>query len=184
MVTELDKLTRAQQYIAKLAEGIDPITDKELPGDSVLNNVRLSRCFFYVAEALAKLVADCGKTPAETLPAFSITDEELSRVSVAEQPVNITTLLKAVADAAPGRKKLSPAAVTSWLVNEGYLKTVIDTKGKSRKEATEKGRKTGLFTEMREGPSGRYLAVLYKPEAQRLILSHIRDILALIGVKE
>lgn len=53
---EMDKLKRARMYMEKLAEGIDPITDTELPSDSVLNNVRLSRCFAYVARVLGRLV--------------------------------------------------------------------------------------------------------------------------------
>ncbi len=177
MITELDKLVRAQQYIAKLAEGIDPFTDTALPQDTVLNNVRLARCFFYVAGVLSGLIGEHGKKSAESLPAFHISDEELSRVSTANEPVNITALLKAVSEAVPDRKRLSPAAVTGWLVHEGYLKSVADAEGKSRKEVTPKGAGIGLFTEMREGPSGRYLAVLYKHEAQRFVLSHIKDIL-------
>lgn len=53
---EMDKLKRARMYMEKLAEGIDPITDMELPSDTVLNNVRLSRCFCYVAGVLGKLI--------------------------------------------------------------------------------------------------------------------------------
>lgn len=183
MVTELDKLVRAQQYIAKLAEGIDPITDTALPQDAVLNNVRLSRCFFYVADVLSQVIREYGKTPKEALPAFHITEEELRKVAVADEPVNITTLLKAIGEAAPGRKKLAATSVTGWLVQQDYLKTVQDDDGKSRKEITPKGKDIGLYTEMRDGPSGRYLAMLYPPEAQRFVLSHINDILAFMGGK-
>lgn len=183
MVTELDKLVRAQHYIAKLAEGIDPITGEELPQDTVLNNVRLSRCFFYVSDVLSRMIEDFGKTPADMLPAFHITDEELRRVAVANEPVNVTTLIKAVCEAATGRKKLAAATVTGWLVQEGCLKSVTDTNGKSRKEVTPKGAGIGLYTEMREGPAGKYLAVLYPPDSQRFVLNHINDILAFTGAK-
>jgi hypothetical protein len=40
----------------KLANGIDPITDAELPGDSALNNIRLSRCFFFVSDVLRRAI--------------------------------------------------------------------------------------------------------------------------------
>jgi hypothetical protein len=49
MITELDKQKRAKEYLDKLAEGIDPLTHEPLPQDTVLNNVRLARCFFYVS---------------------------------------------------------------------------------------------------------------------------------------
>ena len=45
-MTELEIMQRAKMYMDKLAQGIDPITDEEVPEDSVLNNVRLAQCFF------------------------------------------------------------------------------------------------------------------------------------------
>jgi hypothetical protein len=147
-----------------------------------LNNVRLSRCFFYVAGVLSGKIEEYDKKPAQAgeLPPFFITEEELGRVAITDVPVNITSLLKAIGDAAPGRKRLAVTSVTGWLVQEGYLKPLTDNDGKSRKEVTEKGKTIGLFTEMREGPAGRYLAVLYPPAAQRFILDHINDILSFI----
>ena len=50
-MTETDKLYRAQLYMKQLADGIDPLTGRELPDDTVLNQVRLSRCFYYVTLA-------------------------------------------------------------------------------------------------------------------------------------
>ena len=47
-MTDLDIMQRAKVYMEKLAQGIDPISDQEIPEDSVLNNVRLARCFFYI----------------------------------------------------------------------------------------------------------------------------------------
>ena len=42
-MTELEIMQRAKRYMDNLANGIDPLTGQELPEDSVLNNVRLSR---------------------------------------------------------------------------------------------------------------------------------------------
>ena len=58
MSTELEKLERAKLYIEQLANGIDPISGRELPEDSALNQVRLSRCFFYVAEVLGQVIGN------------------------------------------------------------------------------------------------------------------------------
>ena len=43
-MTELETMQRAKMYLDKLARGIDPITDREMPEDAVLNNVRICRC--------------------------------------------------------------------------------------------------------------------------------------------
>ena len=47
-MTEIDIMKRAKMYLDNLSQGIDPISGQEVPEDSVLNNVRLARCFFYV----------------------------------------------------------------------------------------------------------------------------------------
>ena len=60
-MTELEIMQRAKMYMDKLAQGIDPISDQEMPEDSVLNNVRLARCFFYVSGILAQVIANGGK---------------------------------------------------------------------------------------------------------------------------
>ena len=59
-MTELEIMKRAKMYMDKLAQGIDPITDREMEDDAVLNNVRLTRCFFYVSGILDQVIANDG----------------------------------------------------------------------------------------------------------------------------
>ena len=47
-MTELEKIAYAKSFIDKLANGINPLDDTPIPDDDIANNVRLSRCFFYV----------------------------------------------------------------------------------------------------------------------------------------
>ena len=47
-MTELEKIERAKMYMDKLANGINPIDDSVVPDEDIVNNVRLSRCFFFV----------------------------------------------------------------------------------------------------------------------------------------
>ena len=98
MVTEIDKLKRAKEYLQKLSEGIDPITDTALPADTALNNVRLSRCFTYVAEVLQKVIDSGGKGLGWQRP-FFVTAEEIKRVRLSDQPIPISAFVQAVNDA-------------------------------------------------------------------------------------
>ncbi|HIT79139.1 MAG TPA: hypothetical protein IAC40_02520, partial [Candidatus Faecivivens stercorigallinarum] len=59
-MTELDILIHAKDYIDKLAQGIDPISGQEVPEDSVINQARLVRCFFYVSGVLQKVIDNGG----------------------------------------------------------------------------------------------------------------------------
>ena len=79
-MTELETMRRAKMYLDKLAQGIDPITNQEVPDDSVLNNVRLARCFFYVSDVLSKVIENGGVIGGKPkLQAFTICPDQLAR---------------------------------------------------------------------------------------------------------
>lgn len=59
-MTELEKLLYTKDFIDKLADGVNPLTDERIPEGDLLNNIRISRCMFYVSEILRKLV--CGES--------------------------------------------------------------------------------------------------------------------------
>ena len=62
-MTELETLERAKMYMEKLANGINPIDGSTIPDEDVVNNVRLSRCFFYVADVLRQIIDNGGVAP-------------------------------------------------------------------------------------------------------------------------
>ena len=80
-MTELETMQRAKMYLDKLAQGIDPITNQEVPEDSVLNHVRLARCFFYVSSVLDQVIVNGGVIGqrVKTMD-FVITPEQMARV--------------------------------------------------------------------------------------------------------
>ena len=59
-MTELEKIERAKMYMDKLANGINPIDDTVVPDDDLINNVRLSRCFFFVSDVLRQVIENGG----------------------------------------------------------------------------------------------------------------------------
>ncbi len=48
-MTEHEKIEYTKSFIDKLANGINPLDDMPIPENNIVNNVRLSRCFFYVS---------------------------------------------------------------------------------------------------------------------------------------
>ena len=61
-MTELEKIAYAKSFIDKLANGINPLDDTPIPDDDIANNVRLSRCFFYVSDILRQVYENGGVT--------------------------------------------------------------------------------------------------------------------------
>ena len=55
-MTELETLMRAKMYVDKLANGVNPLTDEPVLESDVVNNVRISRCLFYVSSVLSKVI--------------------------------------------------------------------------------------------------------------------------------
>ena len=181
-MTDLEVMQRAKMYMDKLAHGIDPITDQEMEGDSVLNNVRLARCFFYVSDVLGRVIANGGYIGAkqkQKLEPFEITPEQLAKVQLPQEPVRITQLVEIISAATenPCMKKLSTTTVTNWLMEKGFLEKQTDADGKAKRIPTKNGLLIGMFTQTRQGQYGQYQAVMYNTAAQQFILDNLFAIL-------
>jgi len=185
IMTELEKLKYAKAYIDKLADGIDPISGEALPGDTILNNVRLSRCFFYVADVLRQVIENDGLSHRQnrrkpTLLPFSLPHDMRDQIEITETP----TMIKHFTDRINGlvddsvMTKLKVTALTTWLVNNGFLFEEI-VNDKKRKKPTKSGEEIGVFAEVREGQYGGYLAILYSESAQRHIVKNLDLIIAI-----
>ena len=59
-MTELETIQHAKNYLDKLARGINPLTDEPVPEEELINNVRISRCFFYVSDVLRRVLENGG----------------------------------------------------------------------------------------------------------------------------
>ena len=179
-MTELETMQRAKMYLDKLAQGIDPISNQEVPDDSVLNNVRLARCFFYVSGVLERVIDNGGVIGAKhEKTTFVIKPEQLSKVQISDEPIRVTQLVDALYTAVddPNMKKMNATVITNWLLEQGFLAKVIGPDGKSRRVPTQSGYSIGLRTEVRQGQSGEYQAVFYTAPAQRFVLDHLLSIL-------
>ena len=59
-MTDLEIMQHAKEYLDKLAKGIDPLTGREVPEGEIINNVRISRCLFYVSDVLRQVIENGG----------------------------------------------------------------------------------------------------------------------------
>lgn len=174
-MTELETLQRAKMYMDQLAQGVDPISQQELPYDSALNNVRLARCFFYVSGVLEQVIRNGGQVGSVHKAEFAITPEQLSRVQPSPYPIRITEfadmLLQAVDGAA--MKRLNAVKVTNWLVEKGFLVKETTPDGKTRRTPTAVGISLGMSSQLRQSPDGEYLAIYYDTNAQQFLLDNL-----------
>lgn len=178
-MTELETMQRAKMYLDKLAQGIDPISNHKIPEDSVLNQVRLARCFFYVSEVLGRVIANGGTVGAHTrIVDFSITAEQLAMVRIMDYPVRITEFADALSQAVsdPRMKKPNVKKITDWLMETGFMTQIDGQDGKAHRVPTELGLSMGMSTRLRQSRDGEYQAVYYDRNMQCFLLDNLRHI--------
>ena len=178
-MTELETMQRAKMYLDKLARGVDPITDRELPEDTVLNNVRICRCLHYVSGVLDQVIANGGVVGKREGTPFVIDRSCMGRICLTQKPVSLTeftgNIVAAMDD--PNMKRPNARAIIGWLTQRGLMELTTDAEGKQRRLPTEAGLRAGLSTARRMGQNGEYLAVYYDANIQRLILDNLEEIL-------
>ena len=162
----------------KLANGINPLNDAPIPEYEVVNNVRLSRCFFYVANVLGQVIDErSAPTKIKSVPrtAFNPSAVQTEKVELSDTPIPVSELAKRISAGtdATDMRRLSFNAITKWLVTIGALEEYAVGEGKTAKRPTEHGRALGIFTEERTGQEGPYHAVLYSRSAQQFVLDNL-----------
>ena len=184
-MTELEKIAYAKSFIDKLANGINPLDDTPIPDGDIANNVRLSRCFFYVSGILQKEIERESKKEKREkksqLVDFSITYEELQNFEYSSKPISATVLAKKINQLVEreNMRKLSYRQITGWLLNIGMLEYKDIGNGKMKRQPTQQGEDIGIVLEFWESGQGRkYPVIMYSEAAQRFIIDNIDAVIA------
>lgn len=182
---DLEILKHAKDYIEKMANGINPLTGEKVPDSDLINNIRISRCLFYVNGVLSDVLLKNGRSrktkklpftlDLELLGKFAYTGEDLS-ISKIVQRINV---LKS-----DDVKNLKATDVCDWLISVGLLEEVL-INGSKRNLPTETGKSMGMYTEHRIGNFGEYDIVLYKREMQEFIIDNFQGLMEFLkGCKD
>lgn len=180
-MTELETMQRAKMYMDKLANGINPIDNSVVPDEDVINNIRLSRCFFYVADVLRQVIENGGINPSKKVRKipFSLSTEKREQFAYSETPIAVSEIAKRINELTDeAMKPLSYKAIRDWLSSLGMMEDAISGDGKATKLPTQRGEGIGILTEARTGRNGPYVAVVYTLAAQHFILDNLDAIVA------
>lgn len=180
-MTELETLQRAKMYMEKLANGINPIDDSAIPDEDVVNNVRLSRCFFYVADVLRQVIDNGGVTPQKKpkKEAFALTAEQRAAFEFSTAPIPISELSKRINFLSDNENMatLGYSVIRDWLMSIGMLEDALDGNGKKTKRPTAQGESIGITLDARTGSNGTYFVVVYNVAAQHFIMDNFDAII-------
>ena len=181
-MTELEIMQRAKVYIDQLANGINPIDGTCVADSDVINNVRISRCLFYVSDILKRVIdngGSIGKKKVAKGP-FFLSSEAVNGFRFSKAPITVSEIVKRINSLADSERccQLKLTSVTTWLIEIGALEVITTADGKNTKLPTERGTELGILTEKRMGQRGEYTVVVYNIEAQRFIIDNIEAIIA------
>ena len=166
-MTELEIMQHAKDYLDKLAKGIDPLTGREVPEDDVINNVRISRCLFYVSDILRQVIENGGvigtPTKKRALVPYALPYGERSRYTFGEWPLSASQVAQRLNELVDlsAMQKLKTTSITKFLLQSGLLFEEEAPSGNKNKRPTEAGWKLGISTQQRSGQNGDYTAVVY-----------------------
>lgn len=190
-MTELEIMQRAREYVEKLAKGIDPITDREVPEGEIVNNVRISRCLFYVADVLRQVIENGGiqveREPtviyvkkSEKTP-FALSLEDRERYPFEDRPTTVSVIAQRLNELADleAVQKLKTTSITGYLLETGLLAEEMRPDGTKAKRPTDMGQNLGISTALRTGPNGSYTVITYSRNAQQFILDNLDAIAAI-----
>ncbi|MBE6862663.1 MAG: hypothetical protein E7497_07185 [Ruminococcus sp.] len=183
-MTELETMMRAKAYIESLANGKNPLTGQYVKDDDIINNVRISRCLFYVSGVLQKVIDNGGevqksKSKKPQREQFNLTDEQkmsLKPDKFSLSSAKITALINTQIDT-DKMKKLKVTTLNGWLVGIGLLTEVITPIGKIRRVPTTDGEMLGLSETEFADSRGVHKYVIYNPNAQQFIFDNIDSVI-------
>ena len=184
-MTELEKIAYAKTYIEKLANGVNPVTGQVVPDGDVINNVKISRCLFYVSDLLRQMIEEKALSQPKGKSAkqpFQLDYEARKQFRYSESPIPISEIAKRINELIPIEKmqKLSYKYLLDWLIESDFLEVIPDANGKMTRSPTRNGTMLGITVEDRQSPRGPYSVIVYSREAQRFILDNLDGVIARI----
>lgn len=175
---EIEILKHAQSYIERLANGENPLDGSAINDDSVLNNVRIVRCLYYVNDILKKVIANggvvSGKPSKPKKGDFVYDEEKAAKVNISVRPIALSVILNNVHEAFPECKKPSFEKVCELLKSKGIL--IDNPSGSPRYVASPEAAERGVWTEQGTNQAGvTYWRTLYDDAGQRLVIAALAD---------
>lgn len=172
-------LRRAQMYIEAMSQGINPVTGEVVCDNDTLNNIKVSRCLFFVNDILKELICNNGKLHREKVPRvqkqnFVYNEHLMQQVTVCNTPISLSEIIRNILKIYGDETKLTYKMVAELLLNKGiYIKNAENS---PKYIATPESKKYGIYTELRHTMQGDRLITLYNSEGQKYLLSLLKDL--------
>lgn len=172
-----ENMLKAREIMLKLANGKEPYSDKPFHSIDFLNDPKLIRCFFYVADILEKAShGGIGNLPSPEN--FVITQEELSKVVLPGENIGVNAFCKAVNEAIDPykSKKITGAFLNNKLKKLGIL-SEEKTEKSSHTVINKNSEEFGFISVKREYNGVEYDQVQINEKGKAYLLNNLIEIM-------
>lgn len=185
---ELDRAKKIIDDFELLINGIDPTTHLEITVDTILNNkynnMLLKNVYKMLFQYLMQYDVNCVYDKRRK-HFFYIDDFKKKEIPISEHAIPISTFAYTLNEFIDEKtmKKVKASEITSWLMNEGYLKEIEHDDGKVFKVLTDKAGEIGMLKETKTNSYGRtYDVNLYSSQTQMFIINNLDAISQFIKI--
>ena len=178
MHSEMEKIEKSIIVLEKIANGIDPLTGEVIRESSFLNDPKIIRCFYFVAEVLKNVTK--GSYSSNKATEFVITDEQKKQVQLPQGKIGVNEFSKRVNECLDlcYSKKLTGVELNKRLKKMGVLSEEKIEEGKTRTVTNDNSIMYGFEMEKREYNGREYDAVVLNDKGKKFLLDNIESIMA------
>lgn len=181
MATEYEKMEKAKIVLTKIAKGINPLTGEQIRKESFLNDPKIIRCFYFVAEVLDNVINGAYSNRGKIN--FVITPEQKSKVKFPEGEIGVSEFSRCINMCIDPikSKNLTAAELNKRLKKIGILSEVLNpATGKMRTITNSNSEKYGL-TMVKQSYNGvEYDKVVMNDNGKKYLLDNIEKIMGII----
>ena len=181
-MTEIEKIAYAKGFLDALAEGINPLDGAALPEGDIVNNVRISRCLFFVSDVLRQVIENGGTEKASKPKRRKFTADDiaaLERFEYSDTPIYVSEIATRIKNIFGDENVSVPRRqITKWLTDTGAITETSEGFTKPTKVPTGFGKEIGLVAGTRTNAYGdSYGTIKYSRKAQEFIIDNFEAIM-------
>jgi len=173
-MADLELLNKAQDYIEKLANGINPLNGEKITDESVLNNIEIIRCLFHANYVLKQVIdndGEIGRKKQHTKTAFVYDEELIKQVYISPIPIVLSQIVTNIRSVFKNMR-LYYKDVAPILYNKGIL--IDNPTGNPKFMASPEAADFGIWSEIKKGHRGEYQKTLFDEDGQRYVLECLK----------
>ena len=173
-MTELEKIAYAKSFIDKMASGVNPLDGSKIKEDDLVNNIRISKCLFFVSEVLQGVIneSEAPKTSDDS-DEPEVTEEVFTPCSIPLTPSELARRIKNYA----GNIRVSGASIGKWLYSIGFIDTTEVAPGKKVMVPTDHGKEMGITNSIENKGRGPRVQYFLDENAQQFVYDNIEAVI-------